>query len=730
MRFLVTIVITITTLTLSAQNYFLNGNAFSLGGDCYQLTDVWNDQNGTVWYADQIDLNQPFDITFFMNLGANDDNGADGICFVLQTIGTNALGQSGGGMGYQTFSTSLGVEFDTWSNADSFDPTYDHIAIEKNGIVNHNSPENLAGPVQMDAFSINTEDNTNHVVRITWDPITLNIKVYFDCVFRLQATVDIVNTIFSGQSLVYWGFTAATGGAVNAQKVCLQPSIIASPSQVQTCPGTGIQLSAGASLNGQYTWSPALGLSSTTIVNPIATPSQTTTYTVSYTNLCGIVQTNTIEVIVDEINLDLPASVTLNCADTVAHVTANLNFPGINYLWSTTDGQILGSSSTSNLNTDQTGEYILNVNFQNQCFDTDTVLVTSDYSDFQVSVVYDSILTCINDALSLFATTSIGGSSFIWTTNTGNFVNSPTNSTAIVNAPGDYTVQAVLNSHCNDTFDLSISSNQVLPIIFASNDDTLNCFQPEIIIDATTNVTNPMIQWSATNGGQIVGNTNTSSVLAVEDGLYQVEVTDPTNGCSSIEEVVLSIDTLAPNLVFFPSDTISCKHPLVVLNNYTVSPPITLNYTWSFLGSWPFINSHEATPSVNLAGVYILEVQNTLNGCIDTASVEVTMNDNVHFDVTALEFPNILTANEDSLNNVFRPFVSYAQDEDVLPYFSYYQLSIFNRWGEHLFTSSEIEPYWHPKDLSLGTYFYTLLYETTCGTNEKGEVSGAIELVH
>jgi gliding motility-associated-like protein len=60
--------------------------------------------------------------------------------------------------------------------------------------------------------------------------------------------------------------------------------------------GEGITISKGYSANlvlsasniVKYAWSPATGLSSTNISNPIANPTQTTTYTVRVTNAQGI----------------------------------------------------------------------------------------------------------------------------------------------------------------------------------------------------------------------------------------------------------------------------------------------------------------------------------------------------------------------------------------------------------------------------------------------------------
>ena len=132
-----------------SQDYFTNGNAVRLpNSDCYRLTNASNNQNGSVWYSDKLDLLKDFKLEFNMNFGNLDANGADGIVFVMQTVGTKALGSNGGGMGFIGFSPAFGIEFDTYQNTSEGDPSYDHIAFLKNGINNHNSTSNLAGPIQ------------------------------------------------------------------------------------------------------------------------------------------------------------------------------------------------------------------------------------------------------------------------------------------------------------------------------------------------------------------------------------------------------------------------------------------------------------------------------------------------------------------------------------------------------------------------------------------------------
>src|ERR1700759_4634097 len=80
--------------------YIVNGSASTNSCNCYTLTPAVNTQSGSVWNANKINLNNPFDFIFNVFLGCNDDNGADGIVFILQPISTS-VGTTGGGMGFE-----------------------------------------------------------------------------------------------------------------------------------------------------------------------------------------------------------------------------------------------------------------------------------------------------------------------------------------------------------------------------------------------------------------------------------------------------------------------------------------------------------------------------------------------------------------------------------------------------------------------------------------------------
>jgi hypothetical protein len=210
------------TLSLSAQQenpYILNGSAVRENCNCYQLTPAEMFKAGSVWNKNLIDLNNSFNYIFNVYLGCKDNDGADGIVFVLQPLGTS-IGTAGQGLGFQNVSPSIGIPIDTWQNYDYGDPPFDHVGIYKNGSLLNGGPNVLAQPVQALADNPNIEDCKWHTFRIIWNATTKIISAEIDDVPRVQAQIDLVRDIFNNNGEVYWGFTSATGGQTNIQKFC------------------------------------------------------------------------------------------------------------------------------------------------------------------------------------------------------------------------------------------------------------------------------------------------------------------------------------------------------------------------------------------------------------------------------------------------------------------------------------------------------------------------------
>jgi Bacterial lectin/CHU_C Type IX secretion signal domain len=544
----------LASLISTGQSYFLNGTATFLGGDCYQLTAQQQYQNGTVWYGTQLDLNQPFSIQFLINLGSVDANGADGVCFVLQTQGTSAIGDTGGGMGYLNFTNSLGVEFDTWQNAEYNDPTYDHIAIEKNGDINHSSTTNhIAGPTLMNAINQNVEDGVDHVAQISWDPATQTMKVFFDCTQRLEATVDLVASVFGGQHLVYWGFTGATGGSSNVQVVCLQDNILSNTGDQTICPGLSVQLHSGSSATGTYAWAPTTGLDDPASANPIATPSQTTTYTVTYTDLCNESLTSSTTVTVEPMVVTIPDTLSLTCAQPAVTVLPSSNLSGTSFGWVDQNNVPLIASGNGQVSIASPGNYTVAGAYQNACFDSAPLTVVMDTLSYSVDVGGPQTINCFHEQITLVAANAATDAMFDWSVNG---IASPVHvSTYNVVQAGTYGVTTTNPANgCTRNDVVTIDENTVNPIIVSLFPDTISCLNPSVLLSVDTIISNGTYaaNWQNSEGLSI---SSTAFATASQIGLYTITVTDLVNGCdaSAIVEVLESDQfNFNPNDLSFP----------------------------------------------------------------------------------------------------------------------------------------------------------------------------------
>ena len=207
------------------------------GADCVQLTPDANNRRGAAWHECPLHLGAPFQLDFELNFGG-DDGGADGMCFVLQQISNENAGLvslNGAQIGYGFegpggvfASNSLAIEMDTYANDGSpgtgevnqFDMPSDHIAIFRDGSLKHNSPNELEPAVQAHPTLTNIENGLDYPLSVRWDPSTTELKVYFAGSERLSLTLDLVNEVFGGDPLVFWGFTGSTGGVSNQQSFC------------------------------------------------------------------------------------------------------------------------------------------------------------------------------------------------------------------------------------------------------------------------------------------------------------------------------------------------------------------------------------------------------------------------------------------------------------------------------------------------------------------------------
>ena len=361
-------------LSMSLQGqYNIVNTASRIHGQCYQLTPDSTSGFGQLISRRTHNLNSPLTLYTQMYFGDN-DLGGNGIAFFFQSM-TNDGMSNDTIYGLDTMSNALAVEFDTHPNINAQeqtqDPVFDHISLHRNNDFSHNSINNLQGPFRANP-SLNIEDGTWHPVKIDWNPSAQRLTVLFDCEEVINYQGDIINDIFDGNPNVFFGFSAGSFEVFNTQEVCIeltsQSDLLA---DISICQGAKTQINAIVG-GDTYEWTPSTGLSADNVPNPVASPSENTTYFLEVeTGLCDEILNYSIDVMVSDIdaNVDIGADTTLCVPDTRTLDASTPN--ATSYRWS-------NGTVDSVLTVSRTGRYDVTVTFDDQCVAEDWARITFD----------------------------------------------------------------------------------------------------------------------------------------------------------------------------------------------------------------------------------------------------------------------------------------------------------------------------------------------------------------
>lgn len=198
----------------SSSDFYLYGDATMRDDTTMMLTDNLLQQSGSMWYRDDIDLNEPFHVELDLFFGCS-DGGADGITFILHP--ELSLGSRGEGMGFGGLTPSFCVEMDTYQNFHLKDAHFDHAAFMANGISHHRL--GLTEPIPLGPKKENVENCTFYTVVFDWNPKSQIFTFTFNGIERIRRQIDLISLIFRGNSNVFWGLGAATAQKRNKQLV-------------------------------------------------------------------------------------------------------------------------------------------------------------------------------------------------------------------------------------------------------------------------------------------------------------------------------------------------------------------------------------------------------------------------------------------------------------------------------------------------------------------------------
>jgi len=581
-------------------------------------------------------------------------------------------------------------------------------------------------------------------------------------------TYEVIGAIASGSLTCY--DTASVQVVVNPNPVV----IVSDPQDI--CQGGATSLTASGAVT--YSWSPGATLSTTSGSHPVATPADTTIYTVIGTDANGCKDTATVTVFTHPLPTIYAGADTSVCPGFSVPLQASPS-AGLSFVWLPATG--LSNPNIPNPIATPAGpvSYMVTATDSFGCTGTDTVQVSiRPTPEVVVATSADSVCQGMTALL-----TATGALQYHW-------LPGGESSSAISVQPSALTTYTVIGTNaggCKDTATVEVGTYPLLEMT-ASPDVT-------ICEGASTELSASGAQAYTWSPAATLSSPTGSSTLALPDTTttYTVIGTDQ-NGCQDTASILVTVVPVQPTTAG-PGGTI-CKgqewqlsasggtayswFPATGLSSDTAAnpvaaPDVTTTYTVSITQGECLTETHEVTVTVQptahvelgndtsiLAGTgiqltpayehvdhFLWTPTESLNcadcaapyatpaatttytvfatnayGCNDTDAITIT----VSCDGSQLWVPNTFSPNADGNNDRF-----YARGNGVSRIESF---RVFNRWGEVVYEARDIPT----DDINFswdGTYkgkllspdVFVYLIQATCGKGETITLKGDINLI-
>lgn len=552
--------------------------------------------------------------------------------------------------------------------------------------------------------------------------------------------------------------------------------VTASASVSTICNGSTTTLNGTGGIS--YVWSPAGSLSSSTISNPVATPTSTTTYTVIGTAGSGCSDTAFVTITVNAlptINAGSPVSICTGATITLGATG------GVSYVWSPASSLTGPTTATPTSSATSTTTYTVVGTDVNGCTSTNSVTVT--VNSLPIASAGSAVSICNGSSTTLAAS---GGVSYAWSPSGSLSSSTSPTPVATPSATTTYTVTVTNSSGCTATSTVVITVNTAPTATTSANVTICNgastiltaggggtyLWSPSTGLSSTTSATPSATPATTTTYTVTVSNgfcTNTASVTVTVNNVLSMTTATTTNATCGNADGSLTAGTVTGGSSPFTyslnggpqqtattftgltsgsytllvtdaagctsTQTVTVGSVLGVSASFSASPtsgvsPLTVNITNTSNGAsnyiWDFDNgtgSILTSPSTvyNANGTYtiILIAYNGSFACADTATITIEV-----FDQATMVVPNVFTPNGDLTNDMF-----------VIQSSGIRELSgtIYNRWGNKIFEwSGNPTLGWdgkhNGKDAEDGTYYYII---KAIGYDDKEyDATGFIQLIN
>jgi gliding motility-associated-like protein len=257
--------------------------------------------------------------------------------------------------------------------------------------------------------------------------------------------------------------------------------------------------------------------------------------------------------------------------------------------------------------------------------------------------------------------------------------------TYVVSAAGIYILYEV--NHCGSASDSIVVTYESAPLPFELGEDVVLCPGESIMLNAP--VTTDLITWQ--------DGSHETSFIAEQEQVYSLQL---SNDCGiTSDEVSVSFDDDIPELSLDPTISL-CGDEVIVLD---ATQPFVATYSWSTGSILPSIQ-------ISTPGDYSVSVLTNCYTVDDAVQVLADADcDNVLF------IPNVFSPNGDNIND---EWVIVPNDPDIISI----ECRVFDRWGDLVFTATEIPIVWNgqfnSKELNPGVYVYLVILTKQDGESD------------
>ena len=463
----------------------------------------------------------------------------------------------------------------------------------------------------------------------------------------LNPTVTLPNpgTANITQTYTLTATTANGCTATGTVTVTVFPGAVAQAGPaVAFCSGETRTLGTGTAVTGTtYSWSPATGLSSTSVLAPTITLTNTTgapittTYTLTATTANGCSATSTVAVTVNQAAVAVAGPARITCANVGVTIGSGTAVAGTTYAWTPTTGLSSASTLTPTVTLPNTTgaaittTYTLTATTAQGCTATSTVAVTVNPAAVAQAGV-DKV-TCSNVGVTIGTGTAVAGTTYAWTPATG--LSSASTLTPTVTLPNttgaaitqQYILLATTANGCLQRDTVVVTINPAAVAVAGANRAVCSGLATTLGAAAVPGYT---YSWSPATGlsSTTVANptfTLTNTTTTPNPITFTLTATT-ANGCVATSTVTVTVNPAAVANAG-PAAAV-CDGKRIVLGT-----PALAGYTYSWSPATNLSSATAAQPTLTgvNTGTQPLTVTYTLtattaNGCVSTSPVVVTIN--------------------------------------------------------------------------------------------------------